>query len=170
MTNHKWRCFRRLYSLYSWLEEGKVAFVAGKQTKETSGRADSSSSNEPQRQNVWIRVDYGHGSGSKLRLQKSLFLDNSWRLKIARLVWKNTPKYWLYYHVWQRKRGQRSVIFNINGDRVQAACRGPETQRLDVMQLLLLSDPAVVSSRHNPRPLCSFAALKKQSDSILLDV
>lgn len=116
--NHKWRCFRRLYSLYSWLEEGKVAFVAGKQTKETSGRADSSSSNEPQRQNVWIRVDYGHGSGSKLRLQKSLFLDNSWRLKIARLVWKNTPKYWLYYHVWQRKRGQRSVIFNINGDRV----------------------------------------------------
>lgn len=28
------------------------------------------------------------------------------------------------------------------------------------MQLLLLSDPAVVSSRHNPRPLCSFAALK----------
>lgn len=58
----------------------------------------------------------------------------------------------------------------MNGDRVQAACRGPETQRLDVMQLLLLSDPAVVSSRHNPRPLCSFAALKKQSDSILLDV
>lgn len=55
---------------------------------------------------------------------------------------------------------------------MQFARRGHETQRLDVMQLLLLSDPAVVSSRHSSLPLCSFRCIKKKklSDSILLDV
>ena len=45
---------------------------------------------------------------------------------------------------------------------MQFARRGHETQRLDVMQLLLLSDPAVVSSRHSSLPLCSFRCIKKK--------
>lgn len=68
VTFYKPCCFRRLYSLYSWFEEGEIAFVAG--------------------QNVWIRVDY---EISVKRVEKSLFLDNNRRLKIARLVWK-TPQ------------------------------------------------------------------------------